>query len=187
MPPSQSLLFSDAVVLATPTVFGERRGLRDHGHPAAFCSQRARAGRQYQRRRSHRRCLSVEPFCVPVRFLLWAARRTGGFIKGPGAVTLSNLARDCVMKTVMSNDWRAPSMAAAGCLLGLALMMAATPAAAQGTPEQRAACEQDAYRFCQQYIPDENRTASCLRRHSVSLSPACRKLFSGGRRSRGRH
>jgi hypothetical protein len=75
-------------------------------------------------------------------------------------------------------------MAAAGCLLGLALMVAATPAAAQGTPEQRAACEQDAYRFCSQYIPDENRTASCLRRHRVSLSPACRRLFSGGGKRR---
>jgi hypothetical protein len=74
-------------------------------------------------------------------------------------------------------------MAAAGCLLfGLALAAPATPAAAQGTPAQRAACEQDAYRFCSQYIPDENRTASCLRRHRVSLSPPCRALFSGRRR-----
>jgi len=70
----------------------------------------------------------------------------------------------------------------AGCLLGLALMATATPAPAQGTPQQRAACEQDAYRFCSQYIPDENRTANCLRRHRVSLSPACRSLFSGRRR-----
>jgi hypothetical protein len=89
------------------------------------------------------------------------------------------------MRTVLSSDWRAPS--ATGYLLGLALMVAATPAAAQGqgTPEQRAACEQDAYRFCSQYIPDENRTASCLRRYRVSLSPACRRLISGsGRKSR---
>jgi Cysteine rich repeat len=73
---------------------------------------------------------------------------------------------------------------AAGCLLGLTLMVAATPAAAQGTPEQRAACEQDAYRFCSQYIPDENRTANCLRRNRVNLSPPCRRLFSGGGKSR---
>jgi hypothetical protein len=72
-------------------------------------------------------------------------------------------------------------MVAAGCLLGLALMVAATPAAAQGTPEQRAACEQDAYRLCSQYIPDERRTGNCLRRNRISLSPACRRLFSGGR------
>jgi Cysteine rich repeat len=85
---------------------------------------------------------------------------------------------------VFSSHWCAPSVAV-GCLLGLALMVAATPASAQGgTPEQRAACEQDAYRFCSQYIPDENRTASCLRRNRVHLSPACRRLFSGGGRSR---
>jgi hypothetical protein len=75
------------------------------------------------------------------------------------------------------------STAATGCfLLGLALITA-TPAAAQGTPEQRAACEQDAYRLCSQYIPDERRTGNCLRRNRISLSPACRRLFSGrGRR-----
>ena len=33
-------------------------------------------------------------------------------------------------------------------LLGLALMIDASPAAAQGTPEQRAACEDDAMRLC---------------------------------------
>jgi len=77
------------------------------------------------------------------------------------------------MKTMLST-------AATGCLL-LGLALIATPAGAQGTPEQRAACERDAYRFCSQFIPDENRTANCLRRHRVSLSPACRALFSGRR------
>jgi hypothetical protein len=78
------------------------------------------------------------------------------------------------MKTMLS------TAATGGLLLGLALI--ATPAAAQGTPEQRAACEQDAYRFCSQYIPDERRTGACLRRHRVSLSPACRRMFSSRRR-----
>jgi len=84
------------------------------------------------------------------------------------------------MRTVLSIDWRAAT-AAAGCLLGLALVTS-IPAAAQGTPEQRAACEQDAYRLCSQYIPDERRTGACLRRNRIKLSPACRRLFSGGRR-----
>ena len=123
----------------------------------------------------------VEPFRLPVRLLLWAAQ--SGPPKDPLRGLCHTLQGDCVMKTVLSNDWRAPSMAAAAGL-GLALMVAATPAAAQGTPQQRAACEQDAYRFCNQYIPDENRTASCLRRYRVSLSPACRALFSNSRRSR---
>jgi hypothetical protein len=78
------------------------------------------------------------------------------------------------MKTMLST-------AATACLL-LSLALIATPAAAQGTPEQRAACEQDAYRFCSQYIPDERRTGNCLRANRVKLSPACRRLFSGRRR-----
>jgi type II secretory pathway component PulL len=84
------------------------------------------------------------------------------------------------MRTVLSSDWRA-TIVAGGCLLGLALVTS-IPAAAQGTPEQRAACEQDAYRLCSQYIPDERRTGACLRRNRIKLSPACRRLFSGGRR-----
>jgi hypothetical protein len=79
------------------------------------------------------------------------------------------------MRTILST-------AATGCLLlGFTLIATATPAAAQGTPEQRAACEQDAYRLCSQYIPDERRTGNCLRRNRVNLSPACRRVFSSGR------
>jgi hypothetical protein len=45
-----------------------------------------------------------------------------------------------------------PISAAAAVLLGLALTVASWPAAAQQwTPEQRAACEPDAMRLCQQY------------------------------------
>jgi hypothetical protein len=94
------------------------------------------------------------------------------------------------MSQVLSKQWRAP--VTAGCLaLGLAsaLAWAAVPASAapQGTPEQRAACEQDAYRLCGDAVPDADRTASCLRRHRMSLSPACRAAFSGkgARRSQG--
>lgn len=86
------------------------------------------------------------------------------------------------MRTVLPRLWRVPPLAAASCLLlGLALAAGstATPAAAQGTPAQRAACEQDAYRLCNQFIPDENSTASCLRRNRMNLSPACRVVFSG--------
>ena len=89
------------------------------------------------------------------------------------------------MKYVSSKHWRAPWWSAAGCLLlGLALTAASpTTAAAQGTPAQRAACEQDAYRLCMEFVPNERRIASCLSRKRMSLSPACRALFSG--RSRG--
>jgi Cysteine rich repeat len=94
-----------------------------------------------------------------------------------------------LMKTVLSKPWRAPALAAAGCLLlglGLAAGSPATPAAAQGTPAQRAACEQDAQRLCSQFLPDENSTASCLRRHRMSLSPDCRAAFSGKASRRAR-
>ncbi len=91
------------------------------------------------------------------------------------------------MSKVLSNHWRVPTWTAAGCLaLGLAFM-GSTPAAAQGTPQQRAACEQDAYRLCGQFVPDEKTTAACLRRQRMNLSPSCRAAFSGkgARRSHG--
>ena len=54
-----------------------------------------------------------------------------------------------------------PIMAAAT-LVGLALTCASGPAAAQQwTPEQRAACEPDAMRLCQAYIPDVDRVRAC--------------------------
>jgi hypothetical protein len=86
------------------------------------------------------------------------------------------------MRIVASKPWRTPAMAAAGCLvLGLALAAGspATPAAAQGTAAQRAACERDAQRLCFDAMPDERRTESCLRRNRASLSPGCRAAFSG--------
>jgi cysteine rich repeat protein len=94
----------------------------------------------------------------------------------------------CVMSELSLNQGRLPITAAAGCfMLGLAWLAAPAPAAAQGTSEQRSACEQDAYRLCSDVVPDVNRTTSCLRRHRMSLSPACRAAFAGkgARRARG--
>ena len=57
--------------------------------------------------------------------------------------------------------------AAAAVLLGLALMFASWPAAAQQwTPQQRAACEPDAMRLCQQYISDIGRVRACMSHRS---------------------
>jgi len=61
-------------------------------------------------------------------------------------------------------------------LLGVALM--SLPALAQGTPAQRAACENDAMRLCQQYVPDVDRITACMSRHRAQLSPRCRAVFS---------
>jgi hypothetical protein len=67
-------------------------------------------------------------------------------------------------------------------LLGVAL--AASAAGAQGTPEQRAACEGDALRLCQEFVPDVERIKACMARHRSQLSPACRVYFDKGRRRR---
>jgi hypothetical protein len=46
---------------------------------------------------------------------------------------------------------------------GLALTFASLPAAAQQwTPKQRAACEPDAMRLCNHYIPDVQRVSACM-------------------------
>jgi type II secretory pathway component PulL len=63
-------------------------------------------------------------------------------------------------------------------LFGIALM--SVPAAAQGTPEQRAACQGDAQRLCGQYIPDVKRITACMSSKRRYLSPGCRAAFSGG-------
>jgi hypothetical protein len=62
----------------------------------------------------------------------------------------------------------------------LALLLCATTASAQdnrGTPEQRAACAPDAFRFCSSYIPDPTRVEYCLRQNKPDLSDACRSVF----------
>jgi hypothetical protein len=71
-------------------------------------------------------------------------------------------------------------------VFGLALLTAdlgSAPAAAQGysdrpqmTAEQ--ACQNDAYRFCERFIPDRNTTGACLRRNKRLLSPDCRAFFT---------
>ena len=61
-------------------------------------------------------------------------------------------------------------------LVCLALMW--LPAAAQGTPDQRAACENDAMRLCGEFVPDVNRITACMQRKRAYLSPRCRAVFS---------
>ncbi len=65
-------------------------------------------------------------------------------------------------------------------LLGLALV--ASPAAAQGTQEQRAACENDAMRLCGEFVPDVDRITACMHRKRAYLTPRCRAVFGKGRR-----
>jgi hypothetical protein len=60
-------------------------------------------------------------------------------------------------------------------LFGLAL--AWSPAAAQGTPEQRAACEGDAMRLCGQY-QDVNQISACMKRQRAHVSTRCRAAMA---------
>ena len=67
--------------------------------------------------------------------------------------------------------------------VGLALTFASLPAAAQQwTPKQRAACEPDAMRLCNQYIPDVQRVSACMSAYRRYLSPACRAFYGGHRK-----
>ena len=68
-------------------------------------------------------------------------------------------------------------------LIALAFAFFALPAEAQPTPAQRQACEQDAFRLCQDAIPDEERVRQCLVRNMRRLNPTCRSAFH---RKRGR-
>jgi hypothetical protein len=71
-------------------------------------------------------------------------------------------------------------------LLGLTLVAVASPAAAQGTPEQRAACEDDAMRLCGNYVPDVQRITACMQARRGQLSPRCRAVFAGGAKKRAK-
>jgi hypothetical protein len=72
-----------------------------------------------------------------------------------------------------------------GAILGLALTFTFLPAAAQQprqpqgqwTQEQRAACEPDAMRLCNQYGSDVQRITVCMSHYRRYLSAACRKVF----------
>ena len=69
-------------------------------------------------------------------------------------------------------------------LAGITLWLGLSPAAAQGTPEQRAACENDAMRLCQEFVPDVQRITACMSQKRRYLSPRCRVYFVGKRRGR---
>ena len=70
---------------------------------------------------------------------------------------------------------------------GLALTFASLPAdAQQWTPRQRAACEPDAMRLCNQYVPDIQRVSACMSAYRRYLSPACRAVYYGGQKKKVR-
>ena len=54
---------------------------------------------------------------------------------------------------------------------------------ADGTPEQRQACMQDALRLCSSEIPDVPRITACMIRNMHKLSPPCRSQFAADART----
>jgi len=86
------------------------------------------------------------------------------------------------MKSVPSRLFRRSLMSVGG-LAGLTMLaLAPTPAAAQGTPEQRAYCQDDAMRLCGEFVPDVDKITACMSRKYRSLSPGCKRVFAAGRR-----
>jgi hypothetical protein len=57
-----------------------------------------------------------------------------------------------------------------------------TGSALAATPEEQAACQDDAFKFCNEQIPDESKVKACLLHNMRKLTPACRKMFSRPRR-----
>ena len=66
-------------------------------------------------------------------------------------------------------------------LLSLAVF---TGNASAATAEEQAACQDDAFKFCNDAVPDEEKVKACLIENRRKLTPACRAILSGGRSRR---
>jgi hypothetical protein len=89
------------------------------------------------------------------------------------------------MQNRMDRQHRRSITTVAAALLAVGLMATATaPAAAQGTPAQRAACENDAMRLCGNYVPDVQRITACMRAKRSQLSPRCRAHFGAKKKAK---
>jgi hypothetical protein len=62
--------------------------------------------------------------------------------------------------------------------LAIVLALGAGTAALAATPEEEQACTNDAFQFCQNYIPDRNQVFTCLVNSRTQLSPPCRMVMS---------
>jgi hypothetical protein len=61
---------------------------------------------------------------------------------------------------------------------GLTVIAVSAPAPTYAyTQEEQMACQDDAFRLCGQFIPDERSVKACLIRNMRHLSPACRRMF----------
>ena len=72
---------------------------------------------------------------------------------------------------------------ALGALVPVLGALSPAPVAAQGTPQQRAACEDEARWLCSNYVPDVDAITACMVRNRHLLSPRCRATFGGTKSS----
>ena len=62
--------------------------------------------------------------------------------------------------------------------LAIVLVLGASSAALATTAEEEQACTNDAFQFCQNFIPDRNRVFSCLVSNRDQLSVACHTVMA---------
>jgi hypothetical protein len=62
--------------------------------------------------------------------------------------------------------------------LAIVLALSAGTVALAETAEEQQACTNDAFQFCQNYIPDRNRVFSCLVSNKDQLSAACHTVMA---------
>jgi hypothetical protein len=79
----------------------------------------------------------------------------------------------------MSIDRCLPPAVLAALLAAPLAFLPVSSASAQGTAEERSACEGDAFRFCMSDIPSVSKIEACLIANEAQLSPACRAEFAG--------
>ena len=62
--------------------------------------------------------------------------------------------------------------------LAIVLALGAGTVALAATAEEEQACTNDAFQFCQNYIPDRNRVFTCLVNNRDQLSAVCRTVMA---------
>jgi hypothetical protein len=62
--------------------------------------------------------------------------------------------------------------------LAIVLALGASTVALATTPDEEQACTNDAFQFCQNFIPDRNRVFSCLVSNKDQLSAACHTVMA---------
>ena len=76
------------------------------------------------------------------------------------------------------NRFALSALTVAGLWIGLAGTASAQAPQSTINPEQ--ACRDDAFRFCNNDIPDRAKVGACLRRNARSISRDCRTVVMGG-------